>query len=93
MKRPKLTVEEEMHLEEKDILRNTLFHLTTDQLLAVMQYIATKRHGGYFTVLKFTADCRVGFGTPFTRDDYGKVPPFDNLILALRNAILNEPEF
>lgn len=38
-------------------------------LLAALEAKARAEHDGHFTVMRFTTNWRVGFGTPFDRDD------------------------
>lgn len=39
-----------------------------EQLLKVLVHIATESYDGHFTIMKFTTNWRVGFGTPEGRE-------------------------
>lgn len=43
--------------------------MTNDDLLAELERVAKNDFGGHFTIMKFTTNWRVGFGTPGSRCD------------------------
>jgi hypothetical protein len=42
---------------------------TDSELFTELQQIADRKFGGHFTVMKFTTNWRVSFGTPMERSD------------------------
>ena len=42
-------------------------------LLAKLQDVATSKHDGHLTILRFTTNWRVGFVTPTSRDDVNEL--------------------
>ena len=45
----------------------------TSQLLSLLTARADTNHDGHLTIMKFTTNWRVGFGTVSDRDDIGKL--------------------
>jgi hypothetical protein len=62
-------------------------------LLDRVQKIADEKFDGHYTILRFTTNIRIGFGTPCDRLDFDQVPARANLREGLLYAIENEPTF
>ncbi len=49
--------------------------------------VAEARYDGHFTIMRFTTNWRVGFGTPDSRIDIGNLAVGKNLLEAALNAL------
>lgn len=63
------------------------------ELFKQLQHIADDKFDGHYTILHFSTNVRVGFGTPSDRLDFDEVPAMPDLRSALRYAIDKEPNF
>jgi hypothetical protein len=70
--------------------------MTVDQLLAIAEAVALKRHDGHLSILRFTTHWKVVFGTPAlfegARDLLGRATPKLTLKAALLRVIKAELE-
>lgn len=62
-------------------------------LMDEFERIAEQRFDGHYTILRFTTNVRIGFGTPNDVGDFNKVPAFPDFRSALLYAIAEEPTF
>ena len=74
---------------KKKELAEHLDSMDLEDLMLLIIAISAKSYDGHFSVLSFTTNYRVGFGTP--NCDFTNVKPFPDLKQALINAILFEP--
>jgi len=58
-------------------------------LLIELQRLADSLYGGHLTILKFTTNWRVGFGTPNNRDDIQKLHVGGTFAASAELAILS----
>ncbi len=55
--------------------------------LAELASVANKRFDGHFTIMKFTTNWRVGFGTPMDRHDIEEMQEGRTLAEAVERAL------
>lgn len=60
------------------------------ELFGLIEFIANERHGGHFTIMKFTTNWRISFGTPNEREDIEEMPVGDTFLSAAKAAIIKE---
>ena len=63
------------------------------KLLEQVQNIAKAEFDGHYTIMQFTTNVRVGFRTPFDREDIENVKAFSTLRQALEYAVVAKPKF
>lgn len=63
--------------------------MSNNEWLAALAQIADQHYGGHFTVMKFTTNWRVGFGTPATRCDIDRMWPGLTFADAAERALRN----
>lgn len=61
-----------------------------DKLLEQLENYANKYYDGHYTILKFTTNWKVGFGTVNERDQIDKLEGFKTLKEAIVNCLLND---
>ena len=61
--------------------------MTTKALIKIAESIANQHFSGHLTILKFTTEWKVGFGTITERDEINERIGYDNLDDALTNLI------
>ncbi|MCP1852741.1 MULTISPECIES: hypothetical protein [unclassified Bradyrhizobium] len=59
------------------------------QLMSLLEDKARSLRDGHLTILRFTTNWRVGFGTPTDRYDIGKAAEGPTFAAAARNALAN----
>ncbi|MCW2194986.1 hypothetical protein AB7M45_007759 [Bradyrhizobium elkanii] len=64
----------------------------TAQLMSLLEAQAKSLRDGHLTILRFTANWRVGFGTPSERDDIAKAADGPTFAAAARKALANPTE-
>lgn len=62
-------------------------------LLQEIDDIAKAEFDGHYTILQFTTNVRVGFRTPYDREDIENVKAFSTLRQALEYAVVAKPKF
>lgn len=61
----------------------------TAQLMSLLEAQAKSLRDGHLTILRFTTNWRIGFGTPSDRDDIAKAAEGPTFAAAARNALAN----
>ena len=71
------------------MLLPTVEPLSMDDLALLNELIAvaSERHNGHLTVMRFTANWRIGFGTPRERHDISRMPKGATFLDAARSAL------
>jgi hypothetical protein len=62
-------------------------------LIQQLETIAGEEFDGHYTILAFTTNFRVAFGTPWHHEQYLEVPAFSTLEEAVRNAVETKVSF
>jgi hypothetical protein len=58
-----------------------------DELMRQLEAVAAALFDGHLTIMRFTTNWRVGFGTPSERDEIEAMPAGHTFAAAARNAI------
>ena len=61
-----------------------------DKLLEQLEQRAIGSYGGHYTILRFTNNWKVGFGTANEREQIDELEGFETLEEAIVNCLLND---